>query len=254
MSAQWIRPDWPAPPNVRALITTRAGGISRGPYGVPVHGRDGMNIGLASGDDRADVLTNRARLREVLPTEPRWLNQVHGAAVVDAAHVQPADAPAADASYTYERNVVCVVSIADCMPVFIADVSGHCVAVVHAGWRGLAAGVIQATVAAVRAQLQHPSELLAYLGPAIGPRHFEVGAEVLDAMHAQLPDAARGFVPHSTNKYRADLFELGRQSLNQAGVDRIYGGEDCTFSNAVRFYSYRRDGVTGRHAACIWRT
>ena len=253
MSMQWIRPDWPAPPNVRALITTRAGGVSRGPYGVPPHGRDGMNVGLASGDNAADVLANRARLRAVLPAEPRWLNQVHGTAVVDAAQVQPPSAPVADASYTDQPDVVCAVSIADCMPVFIADVSGGCVAVAHAGWRGLAAGVVQATVAAVRARLPYPAELLAYLGPAIGPGHFEVGAEVLDAMRARLPDAMRAFVAQPPDKYRADLFELGRQSLNLAGVERIYGGDACTFSDAARFYSYRRDGATGRHVACIWR-
>jgi YfiH family protein len=212
-----------------------------------------MNVGLSSGDDADDVRANRARLRAVLPAEPRWLTQVHGATVVNAAQVQPLSAPAADAAFTDEPNVVCVVSIADCMPVFIADVSGSCVAVAHAGWRGLAAGVIQATVAAVRTRLPFQTGLVAYLGPAIGPRHFEVGGEVLEAMRARLPDATHAFVAQPPDKYRANLFELGRQSLKVAGVERIYGGDDCTFSEAARFYSYRRDGTTGRHAACIWR-
>jgi polyphenol oxidase len=254
MNADWIRPDWPALPNVRALITGRTGGVSRGPYGVPPHGRDGMNIGLGSGDDLGNIQANRATLRAVLPAEPRWLKQVHGAAVVDAAQVRPDAATVADASYTNAANVVCVVSIADCMPVFIADALGRCVAVAHAGWRGLAAGVIQATAEAVRARIENDAaELLAYLGPAIGPDHFEVGQEVLDAMRTKLPDAQRAFVSQPPNKYRANLFELARQALGQVGVARIYGGHDCTFSDAARFYSYRRDGTTGRHAACIWR-
>ncbi len=245
MNEQWIRPDWPAPPNVRTLITTRAGGVSRGPY-------DGLNIGLASGDDTAHVMTNRDRLRATLPADPRWLDQVHGAAVVDAAQAEP---ELADASFTDAPNVVCVVSVADCMPVLLTDIAGRCVGVAHAGWRGLASGVIQATVQAMRQRLgDDDAELIAYLGPAIGPQQFEVGTEVLDAMRTRLPDAGRAFVPHSQGKYLADLFALGRQALDQAGVERIYGGGDCTFSDPVRFYSFRRDRTTGRHAALIWLT
>ena len=252
MNTQWIRPEWPAPSNVSALITTRSGGVSRGTYGVPPHDRGGMNIGLGSGDDRADVMANRALLRAVLPAEPYWLNQVHGAAVVDAQQVDPADA--ADASFTDAANVVCVVSIADCMPVFLADTSGRCVGVAHAGWRGLASSVVQATVNAMRQRLDNAgAEMLAYLGPAIGPRHFEVGPEVLEVMRTQLPDADSAFAPHAAGKYLADLFALGQQALAQAGVARIYGGEDCTFSDPMRFYSFRRDRTTGRHAALIWR-
>ena len=252
MSTQWIRPDWPAPAGVRALITTRAGGVSRGPYGAPPRDRDGMNIGLGSGDDSADVTKNRALLRAHLPADPRWLNQVHGAVVVEAA--QPEATTTADASFTTAPNVVCVVSIADCMPVLFADASGRCVGVAHAGWRGLAAGVIQATAKAMRKHLgSDGAELLAYLGPAIGPRHFEVGAEVLDAMQASLPQAGRAFAAQPNGKYLADLFILGQQALEQAGVARVYGGRDCTFSDPARFYSFRRSRVTGRHAALIWR-
>ena len=189
MSAQWIQPDWPAPANVRALITTRAGGVSRGLYGVPPHDRDGMNIGLGSGDNLADVAANRARLRTSLPADPRWLHQVHGAVVVDAG--QDDSNAIADASFTDEANVVCAVSIADCMPVLLADVVGsrcRCRARWMArscGWRDSGNGEVNAREAS-----RIPSaELLAYLGPAIGPRHFEVGAEVLDAMQARLPEA-----------------------------------------------------------------
>ena len=250
MNAEWIRPEWPAPANVFALITTRAGGVSRGPYGASSE-RGGMNIGLHSGDEVTAVMANRALLRACLPAEPRWLNQVHGAAVVDASEPSAA---AADASFTDAPNVVCAVSIADCMPVLLADTAGRCIGVAHAGWRGLASGVIQATVSTMRERLQDTgAELLAYLGPAIGPRHFEVGPEVLEAMQTELPDAKRAFALQTKEKYRADLFALARMALGQAGVNRIHGGEHCTFSDPVRFYSFRRDGTTGRHVALIWR-
>ena len=253
MNAQWIRPEWPAPVNVSALITTRAGGVSRGLYGAAPPEGGGMNIGLASGDDRADVMANRALLRAFLPAEPYWLNQVHGAAVLDAQQAEQRTGTA-DASFTDAQNVVCAVSIADCMPVLLADTTGRCVGVAHAGWRGLALGVIQATVHAMRQRLDDlGAELLAYLGPAIGPRHFEVGPEVLEAMRTQLPDAESAFEPHGQGKYLANLFALGRLALAQAGVSRIHGGQDCTFSDPTRFYSFRRDGTTGRHAALIWR-
>jgi len=249
-----MQPEWPAPANVHALITTRAGGVSSGPYGAPPRGRDGMNIGLASGDDVDDVAANRALLRASLPAEPRWLNQVHGAVVIDAACVEASSATTADAAFTDAPNVVCAVSIADCMPVLLTDTSGHCVGVAHAGWRGVAAGVIQATVRAMRMRIGNAdAEMIAYLGPAIGPLHFEVGADVLDAMRKQLPAAERAFKPHSAGKHRADLFELGRQALEQVGVSRVYGGADCTYSDPARFYSFRRDRVTDRHASVIWR-
>jgi polyphenol oxidase len=212
-----------------------------------------MNIGLASGDDIADVMANRALLRAALPANPCWLNQAHGAVVIDAAQAE-SNAGVADASFADTPNVVCAVSIADCMPVLLADTSGRCVGVAHAGWRGLASGVIQATVKSMRQRLEDAgAELLAYLGPTIGPRHFEVGVDVLDAMRTNLPDVDRAFVARSPGKYLADLFQLGRQALAQAGVQRVYGGLDCTFSDPARFYSFRRDRTTGRHAALIWR-
>lgn len=253
MNRQWIQPDWPAPANVRVVITTRAGGVSRGPYGISSVEDGGMNLGLASGDDVAAVNANRARLRAHLPSDPCWLDQVHGAEVVDAAR-QQSSVSAADASFTDAPNVVCVVSIADCMPVLIADASGRCVGVAHAGWRGLAAGVLQATVRAMRQRLAQPdAELVAYLGPAIGPRHFEVGSDVFDAMRARLPDARHAFAPAGNGKFLADLPALGRQALESVGVARIYGGHECTFGDPTRFYSFRRDRTTGRHAALIWR-
>jgi len=250
LPGEWIVPDWPAPANVRALMTTRAGGVSVGPFGAGAAG--GMNIGLASGDDAQAVLANRRRLSALLPDEPRWLRQVHGAAVVS---LDEDDAPApADAAVTTSARRVCVVSVADCLPVLLVDTEGRAVAAAHAGWRGLAGGVLQNTVAALRQQLDDPkAELLAWLGPAIGPQRFEVGDEVLEAMSAQLPQAHRAFVAASAGKWLCDLFALARQSLAQVAVDRVYGGGLCTFSDAERFYSYRRDRVTGRHAALIWR-
>jgi len=246
----WIRPQWPAHPRVRALVTTRSGGSSTGAWGVPSSGTDGMNVGFLSGDSEDAVRANRERLRRVLPSEPRWLRQVHGPRVVRADDVE---APVeADAAFTTTPGVVAAVMVADCMPVLLADVEGRCVGVAHAGWRGVASGVIQGTALAMRAALGDArAELVAYLAPAIGPAHFEVGPEVLDAMAAALPDAAAAFV-RSGDKYHADLFALGRQALRQVGVGRVFGGGVCTFSDPQRFYSYRRDRVTGRHAALVW--
>ena len=248
----WIVPDWPAPERVRALITTRVGGVSVAPFGSAAGG--GMNLGMGSGDERAAVLANRARLRTVLPAEPGWLKQVHGARVVDAAAAATASSPLeADAAITDQPGVVAVAMMADCMPVLLADSHGRGVAVAHAGWRGLAAGVIQASARALRERLGEPSaRLIAYLGPAIGPDHFEVGAEVREAACSRLPGAATAFVPCGTGKYLADLFALGRLALVQAGVDAVFGGGVCTHCDATRFYSHRRDRVTGRHAALIW--
>lgn len=241
---QWIVPEWPAPARVRALITTRAGGRSAGPYG-------GMNIGLASGDATEVVLVNRALLRSVLPAEPGWLHQVHGAAVVCVDG--DAELPPADAAVALRPGRVCVVSIADCLPVLFADAAGRAVGVAHAGWRGLAAGVVQNTAHELRRRIgDAEAPLLAYLGPAIGPARFEVGAEVLEAMRSRLPAAERAFVPAGGGKYFADLFGLARQALAQVGVERVFGGGVCTYSDAASFFSFRRDRTTGRHAALIW--
>jgi YfiH family protein len=248
-SSQWIRPDWPVPPTVRALITTRAGGSSAGPYSAPTGG--GMNLGLGSGDDAAVVLGNRARLREWLPAEPRWLRQVHGARVVDAAAVD--GTVEADAAVTDHSGTVAAVMVADCMPVLFSDERGRCVGVAHAGWRGLAAGILQATARAMRAQLGDPcARLFAYLGPAIGPDHFEVGSDVLEAMTPGLAGAEAAFVPTGPGKYHADLFALGRMALAEEHIDTVFGGGVCTYCDTTRFYSHRRDRITGRHAAMIW--
>lgn len=240
----WIVPDWQAPARVRAFVTTRAGGVSAGPY-------QGLNLGRSTGDDPERIEQNRCVLRQAVPAEPRWLRQVHGAVVVDAAQVS---APVeADASFTAEPGVVCVVSVADCLPVFLADERGCAVAVAHAGWRGLAAGVLQAAVRSLRARLADPgAPILAWLGPGIGPTHFEVGADVLDAMEASIPRARDAFVPIAGGKFLADLPALARQALAQAGVSDVRGGTLCTYSDPARFYSFRRDRITGRHAALIW--
>jgi len=247
---QWIVPDWGAPPNVRAFITTRAGGVSEGPFGSASGG--GLSLGFKSGDAIETVQANRLRLRAALPAEPHWLRQVHGATVVRVDDEDVA-ATAADAAITLQAGRVCAVSIADCLPVLFAHPDGRAVGVAHAGWRGLAAGIVQNTAAAMRASLgDADAALLAYLGPAIGPAHFEVGAEVLAAMCERLPQAAAAFSPLDEGKYLCDLFALARQALAQAGIERVFGGGDCTFADAMRFYSYRRDRITGRHAALIW--
>lgn len=245
----WVVPRWPVPPRVHAFVTTRAGGVSQGPYAAGDAG--GLNVGLLGGDDAQHVHENRRRLREALPAEPRWLRLVHGATVIDAATV---DAPVeADASFTSEANVVCAVTVADCLPVFLADRDARCVGVAHAGWRSLAAGVLQRTARAMRERLGDPqATLCAWLGPAIGPEKFEVGRDVLEAMRALLPHAEAAFRPIGAGKFLASLAALARQALALEGIDDAGGGDLCTYSDARRFYSFRRDRVTGRHAAVIW--
>jgi hypothetical protein len=238
----WIVPDWPAPANVRALITTRSGGVSTGPFAS-------MNLGQRIDDDMQSVRTNRASLRDLLPAEPKWLLQVHGARVVDADRLQlPVEA---DAAVARNPGSVCTVMVADCLPVLLTDRAGSVVAAAHAGWRGLAAGVLENTV---RAMGTTPDELLAYLGPAIGLSAFEVGADVRDAFLTRNADAASAFVAHKPGKWLADLFALARQRLRASRVTQIYGGGLCTYSDPRRFFSHRRDKVTGRMAALIWLT
>jgi len=238
----WIVPDWPAPANVKAFITTRAGGSSIGPYA-------GLNLGLRTDDDPLAVEANRRRLRAALPGEPKWLRQVHGCEVVDADAL--AGVPEADAAVARSANTVCAVLVADCIPVLLADRAGSAVAVAHAGWRGLARGVLERAMERLD---RPPEELLAYLGPGIGPGAFEVGADVRDAFLAGDAQAEAAFRPRSPGKWMADLFLLARQRLARCGVTRIHGGDLCTHSDPRRFYSYRRDGATGRMAALIWRT
>jgi YfiH family protein len=222
VTADLIHPDWPVPPGVRALVTTRASGD--------------MKSGEA-----------RSRLSPLLPADPLWLRQVHGVEVVDAASAVAGTA--ADASFTARRNVVCAVMVADCMPVLFADERGEAVGAAHAGWRGLCAGVIESTVAAMRVP---PARLLAWLGPAIGPEAYEIGAEVRDAFLARDTRAASAFAPTRPGHWRLDLYAVARQRLAALNVARVYGGGFCTASDAARFYSYRRDQASERMAAAIW--
>jgi len=236
----WIVPDWPVPARVRAMITTRNGGASEGPYAS-------MNLGLRVDDDPVTVRANRRLLKNFLPAEPKWLNQVHGTTVVDAETV--IDPVQADASMTKTPGCVSVVMVADCLPILFADRTGSVVAAAHAGWRGLAAGVIENTM---RALDTPPQNLLAYLGPAIGPSAFEVGDEVRAAFVAVDQAAGYAFRPHKPGKWLADLFVLARQRLAGAGLLNVYGGGLCTYSDPARFFSHRRDKVSGRMAALIW--
>ncbi len=239
-NTDWILPDWPCPPSVRALITTRSGGVSTGAYAS-------MNLGTAVGDVPEKVSENRRRLAACLPSAPRWLRQVHGTAVVAAERV--AEPVEADASVATTANTVCAVMVADCLPVLLCDRRGQVVAAAHAGWRGLCAGVIENTVRSMPAPA---SDLLAYLGPAIGPEAFEVGDEVRTAFVGRDSRAAAAFRRHRQGKWMADLFTLARQRLAGIGVSAIYGGGDCTHSDSARFFSHRRDKVSGRMAALIW--
>ena len=251
LPAGWLVPDWLAPPNVRAFMTTRVGGVSTDPWGLADASMGGMNLGLGSGESPERVNANRARLASFLPAAPHWLRQVHGRTVVTLPLQGPG--PDADAALTTSTGVVCAVQVADCMPVLLCDSLGRGVAAAHAGWRGLAGGVLQETGLGLRRAIGDPdAELLAWCGPAIGPDRFEVGPEVLEAMLARLPDAGAAFRAAEGGKYFADLIELGRQALRQIGVGRVVAERACTYSEPARFYSYRRDRVTGRHAALIW--
>ena len=236
-----ITPDWPAPAGVHALTTLRSGGVSQGPYAD-------WNLAAHVDDDPEAVRENRRRLRTRfgLPTEPAWLDQVHGGTVVNAARITtPVQA---DGSYAGAAGVVCAVLSADCLPVLFCSQDGQRVAAVHAGWRGLAGGVLEAALDALG-----PGDYLAWLGPAIGPAAFEVGPEVRNAFLSHQPAAAAAFQETRPGHWLADLYGLARLRLAARGVDAVYGGEHCTFREAGRFYSYRRDGVTGRMASLIWR-
>ena len=238
----WIIPHWPAPARVHALITTRAGGVSPAPY-------DSMNFGLRSGDAEENVRGNRARLRAVLPAEPAWLHQVHGAHVVRAETA--AEDTRADASAAHSPGAVCVVMAADCMPVLLCNRAGTSVGAAHAGWRGLSSGVLEATLAALDCKA---GEVLAYLGPCIGPAQFEVGEDVLAAFSAHEARAVTAFRPYPgrPGKWLCDLYALARQRLHAQGVRAVYGGGFCTV-NDRRFFSHRRDkGASGRMAGLIW--
>lgn len=235
-----ITPEWPAPANVRALQTTRNGGVSVAPYAS-------LNLGSHVGDNPLAVSRNRMLLAPLLPSEPVWLNQVHGIGVADAGHA--GCLPEADASVSKHPGAVCVVMTADCLPVLLCDDMGSVVGAAHAGWRGLCDGVIESTVSAMNVPA---STLMAWLGPAIGPGEFEVGDEVRAAFVAKQPQAAAAFMACNNGKWLADIYQLARLRLNDLGISRIYGGGLCTYREAERFYSYRRDGVTGRMGTFIW--
>lgn len=231
-------PDWPAPPNVRAWVTER-GSAER--YGA-------LNLALHVGDDASAVAANRARLRAALelPSEPRWLEQVHGVRVLDLDREQGSQA---DGAVTRRAGVVCVVMTADCLPVLLCDRGGTQVGVAHAGWRGLLGGVLPAAVAAFGVE---PKDLIAWLGPAIGQASYEVGAEVRDAFVAHDSAASQRFAPNARGRWQADLYGLARDSLAAAGLTAVHGGDLCTYTAAERFFSHRREAPCGRMASLIW--
>lgn len=239
----FIIPAWPAPAHVKALQTTRSGGVSHAPYAS-------LNLGAHVNDDPLAVMHNRQLLAPYLPSAPVWINQVHGIEIIAAETVSSLQN--ADGAYTKSQNVVCVTMTADCLPVLLCDIQGTVVAAVHAGWRGLCDGVIEAALD----KMAIPAcEILAWLGPAIGPHAFEVGADVRAQFIAHDQQASLAFQPQA-NKWRCDLYLLATQRLNKRGVRQIYGGgvnaDFCTYSDADRFYSFRRDNVTGRMATLIW--
>lgn len=265
MNSDWIIPDWPAPPNVRAVCTTRQGGVSAPPW-------DSFNLGRLVGDDPAAVRANWAALAAATGARPVYLRQVHGTAVQPLDEHTP-DAIEADASTTQARGVACVAMAADCLPVLFTDTRGTRVAAAHAGWRGLAGGVLESTLASFLPKALNqqasaaiktaaPDDVIAWLGPCIGPQAFEVGAEVREAFCAHRPEAAECFTTGAVpGKFMADLAGLARQRLRAAGVQALYGNDSsapwCTVANPSRFFSHRRDsvrlGTSGRFAACIWR-
>lgn len=239
-----VRPDWPAPGNVRALSTTRRGGVSRGPW-------TSLNLGPNCGDEPANVKENRGRLGRLLPAEPLWMEQVHGARVLESGHGGSAP-ERADARVTSTPGEVLAIMTADCLPVLLCDENGARIGAAHAGWRGLAAGVIEATVERMEAA---PERLLAWLGPAISGAVYEVGDEVREAFAAAQGHARRSvdesFTPHG-GRWLLDVTGAARSILQALGVRRVYGGGFCTYREPDRFFSHRRDGVTGRMASLIW--
>lgn len=244
-----IIPDWPdLPTNVGALSTTRRGGVSLAPFDDGSgSGANGFNLGMHVMDNPLHVRENRKNLRTLLPSEPAWLTQVHGTVVVDAAGLS--GVPEADASFTTTKGAVCVIMTADCLPVLFCDRNGGVVAAAHAGWRGLSAGILEKTVARMRDA--GANEITAWLGPAIGPDYFEVGEDVQQAFVARDAYAFKPIAAHG-GKYLADIYALARARLKHAGVHSISGGELCTASDFRRFFSYRRDKITGRMTSLIW--
>ncbi len=242
MPRQWLVPDWPAPSNVRAFVTTRAGGVSVGEYAS-------MNLGTGSGDEPGRVERNRQVVADLLPTAPRYMVQVHGNQVADLDIFREADTPSADAAVSSTPGRVATVLTADCMPLFVADMRGGRVGIAHAGWRGMASGVIENVVRSLGAPA---ADVAAWMGPAIGPTAFQVGPEVKEAFERFDPAAGTAFVPDAPGKFMCDLYALARQRLTRAGVREIHGGGYCTHGEATRFFSYRRAPRSGRMGAFIW--
>jgi polyphenol oxidase len=238
----YIQPDWPAPPNVVAVATTRSGGVSLGPYAT-------LNLGSHVGDDARAVAENRKRVREALrlSCEPTWLNQVHGTNVVEAG--TSIQIPTADASVAFSPGRVCVVLTADCLPIVFCDDSGTRVAVAHAGWRGLVGGVVSATVQTLAIP---PDRLIAWLGPAIEQSAFEVGDEVRQQFIERDPTHVSAFDKNHRQRWQADIYALARGELRGQGVHKVYGGGFRTFADTELFFSYRRDGTTGRMGTMVW--
>ncbi len=238
----WLTPDWPAPANIHAATTLRTGGVSVMPY-------DSLNPATHVGDDANCVRENRHRIKTMLalPAEPVWLEQTHSNLVINAG--QATTLQQADASYTNAAGVVCAVMTADCLPLLICSTDGKKIAAIHAGWKGLLAGIVSNTLAALAT-----TDVLVWLGPAIGADCFEVGAEVRTAFVEKFAPFTAGFTQTSEHKYLANIYQLARIELAARGVEAVYGGDFCTFTDTERFYSYRRDAQTGRMATLIWRT
>ncbi|MFG6207144.1 peptidoglycan editing factor PgeF [Pseudomonas retamae] len=235
----WLTPDWPAPASVRACVTTREGGVSEAPF-------DSLNLGDHVDDRPEAVAENRRRLTDHFSIQPAWLQQVHGITVAQA---DPDVVATADASWTDKPGIACTAMTADCLPALFCDRAGTHVAAAHAGWRGLAAGVLEATLDSLDVA---PEDVLVWLGPAIGPQAFEVGPEVREVFISQLPEAATAFVPsNNAGKFMADIYLLARLRLEARGVTAVYGGGFCTVTDP-RFFSYRRASRTGRFASLIW--
>lgn len=236
-----IRPDWPVPANVRSLSTTRAGGVSQGPW-------YSLNLGEHCGDDDASVSANRERLRSQLPSEPIWLRQVHGTRVFVPGD-NDADLPEADAAVTSNPEQVLAILTADCLPILLCDELGRRVGAAHAGWRGLCDGVIEATVKAMQVS---PERLIAWLGPAIGQDAYEVGEDVFESFSRRSGSSLVDAMMPVGEKWKLDLAGAARTVLTELGVTRVFGGGFCTHRDPARFFSYRRDHVTGRMASLVW--
>lgn len=242
MATDFILPNWPVKPNIKSISTTRLGGVSKNLF-------RSLNLATHVGDDPAHVAKNREYLKRFagLPAGPVWLQQVHGTHIVNAGTASPGTT--ADGSITKEPNVVCAVMTADCLPLLLTTDKGDRVCALHAGWRGLAAGIIEKSIDEMSTD---PDKVIVWMGPAIGPEHFEVGNDVFQEFETKYSGVLKAFKAVGNEKWLMNIYETARQILEMSGVYRIYGGEYCTYSDKDRFYSYRRDNVCGRMASLIW--